>query len=341
MNMVLKGAARLCALAASVTLLACQSPPQLDTSVPHIVIHDEAALDYLTQDSELEILGEGYSWSEGPVWVPQLGSLLFSDVPNNVIYQWQPGVGVTEYLKPSGSSGVYPDASGQGSNGLLLDRTGQLILCQHGDRRVARLAAPFDKPAAEFQTLASLYQGKRFNSPNDLTQSQDGTIWFTDPPYGLPQGQADTKHRELPYHGVFRLDTDGSVTLVHQELSRPNGIALSPDDKTLYVANSDDKNAIWKAWTIEDDGSLSNERVLFDATSLISKGPGKPDGLKVHPSGVLFATGPGGVLLISPEGKHLATIKTITPTANVAFNSDYSTLFMTSANRLMRVAIKR
>ncbi|MBW8190149.1 SMP-30/gluconolactonase/LRE family protein [Neiella marina] len=327
------------AFSALLVLTACQTTTVNEPTEPHIVIHSKQANQLINESSAIEVLGDGYHWSEGPVWVPKLNALLFSDVPNNIIYQWRPGVGVTEYLRPSGSTGIHLDASGQGSNGLMLDLNGQLILCQHGDRRVARMAAPLDQPAAEFQTLASLYQGKRFNSPNDLAQSKDGTIWFTDPPYGLPKGQTDTAHKELDYHGVFRLDMNGDVRLVHQHLTRPNGVALSPDDKTLYVANSDDKFAVWKAWDIQTDGNLANERVLFDATPLTATGPGKPDGLKVHPSGVLFATGPGGVLLISPTGEHLATIRTITPSANVAFNSDYSILFITSANRLLKVEL--
>ncbi|GGA69423.1 gluconolactonase [Neiella marina] len=327
---------------AAMALTGCQQTPhEVADNEPRIEIIDDQALQFVSETTAIEVLAEGFEWAEGPVWVQSQNALLFSDVPENVIYQWRPGAGVTEYLRPSGSSGVYPDASRQGSNGLALDITGQLLLCQHGDRRVSRLAVPFDQPAAQYQTLASHYQGKRFNSPNDLTVGKNGQIWFTDPPYGLPQGQQNTEQRELDFHGVFRLDTDGKVTLLTKDMTRPNGIALSPDESTLYVANSDPNKAIWMAWQLAEDGSLANGKVLFDATSHLSSGHGLPDGLKIHPSGVLFATGPNGVLLLTPEGKHLATIHTVTASANVAFNQDFSSLFITSDSRLLRVQLNR
>ncbi|MBD1391305.1 SMP-30/gluconolactonase/LRE family protein [Neiella sp. HB171785] len=329
----------LAAVTAVMALTGCQQTTHVASDQPRIEIIDEQALQFVSETTQIEVLAEGFEWTEGPVWVQSQNALLFSDVPENVIYQWRPGVGVTEFLRPSGSSGVYADASKQGSNGLALDMTGQLLLCQHGDRRVSRLAAPFEQAEPNYQTLASLYQGKRFNSPNDLTVGKNGQIWFTDPPYGLPQGQNNTEQRELDFHGVYRLDTDGKVTLLTKEMTRPNGIALSNDEKTLYVANSDPNKAIWMAWQIADDGSLNDGRVLFDATFHLSTGHGLPDGLKVHPSGVLFATGPNGVLLLTPEGNHLATIHTVTASANVAFNQDFSSLFITSDNRLLRVAI--
>ena len=298
----------------------------------------EPALDDLVPpNAQIEVLAEGFDWGEGPVWVPEDGGyVLFTDVPQNTIYKWSAGEGLTPWLRPSGYTGADPSA-GEGANGLLLDRAGRLVLCQHGDRRMARLDAPLSDPQPQFTTLAATYDGQRFNSPNDAVFHRSGALYFTDPPYGLPEG-ADDPAREIDVSGVYRLDPDGAVSLVVDSLSRPNGIGLAPDEETLYVANSDPDRALWAAYDVQPDGSLANGRVFFDATEWTGDRPGLPDGLKVDPNGNVFATGPGGVLVFAPDGTHLGTINTTLPTANLAFGgSDGRTLFMTADSTLQRV----
>jgi gluconolactonase len=290
-------------------------------------------------EAVIEILAEGFEWSEGPVWIADGGFLLFSDVPQDTIFKWEEGEGCSPWLSPSGYTGDEPRAGEPGSNGLLLDDQGRLVLCQHGDRRVARLDAPFDRPRPTFTTLADRYDGKRFSSPNDAAFDSAGNLYFTDPPYGLPEGPGDPS-KEQSFNGVYRLALGGEVTLLTKELTRPNGIALSPDEKTLYVANSDSERAIWMAYNLHADGSATGGRVFFDATDMVEPDrPGLPDGLKVDAAGNLFATGPGGVLVLSPEGTHLGTIRTTKATANCAFDEDRSTLYMTADDTLLRIRL--
>jgi gluconolactonase len=295
----------------------------------------DPALDaVLASDARVEQLAEGFRWSEGPVWRRQSGDLIFTDVPANTAYRWREGAGVDIFLQPSGDTGATPNSSGEGANGLTLDAEGRLVLCQHGDRRIARL----DADGRPFVVLAERFEGKRLNSPNDLCFDRAGNLFFTDPPYGL--GRSATA--ELGFSGVFRRAADGMVTLLDRELDRPNGIALSPDQKTLYVANSGEKRTFLAAFALRPDGSAGPRRLLFDAAGLSAAGrPGLMDGLKVDVAGNLWATGPGGILILSSEGKHLGTILTGAATANCCFGGvDGSTLFITSNNRLLRVATR-
>lgn len=300
---------------------------------------DNSLDDIISQDATIEVLAEGFSWSEGPVWVPQHQMLLFADIPPNRIYQWTEQGGLELYLEPAGYTEAEDRGGEPGANGLLLDKDNRLVLCQHGDRRIARMEAPLDEPQPSFSTLAARYEGKRFNSPNDVVMKSNGELYFTDPPYGLEQGMDDPA-KEIPFQGVYRLDTDGQVHLLTKDLSRPNGIAFSPDEKTLYVANSDPDRPILMAYEVEEDGNISNGRVFFDAAELSKTDKGSPDGLKVNQNGILFATGPGGVLVIDPEGKHLGTIKTGQLTANCALNEQENMLYMTAHMYLMRVRLK-
>lgn len=287
------------------------------------------------RDARLEKLAGGCKWTEGPVWVPAGGFLLFSDIPNNVVNKWQEGQGISAFLKPSGYAGTAPFTGREpGSNGLLLDKDGNLLLCEHGDRRVTRVDMKTKKKTA----LADRYQGKRLNSPNDLVFHSNGDLYFTDPPYGLPK-HYDDPARELDWCGVYRLKPDGTLTLLTKEMTRPNGIGLSPDEKTLYVANSDPKLAIWKAFPVKEDGTLGPSRVFFDATKWFGKKPGLPDGLKVDQAGNLFATGPGGVLVFAPDGTHLGTLLTGVPTANCAFGGDGTTLYVTANHDIARIKL--
>ncbi len=293
---------------------------------------------FLPLDAKLEVLDFGFDWTEGPVWVKSGGYLLFSDIPPNQVWKWKEGVGRSLFLAPSGYTGSKPRGGEPGSNGLLLDREGRLVLCQHGDRRVARMDAPFANPTARFVTLADKYDGKRLNSPNDAAYHSSGTLYFTDPPYGL-EGNVNDPAKELPFQGVYRLGADGKVTLLDDKVTRPNGIALSPDEKKLYVASSDPQKAIWMAYDVKPDGTVANGKVLFDATSYVGKFgyKGLPDGLKVDRSGNLWATGPGGVWVLSPEGKPLALLHTWEATSNCAWGEDGSSLFITADMYVLRL----
>jgi gluconolactonase len=300
----------------------------------------DPALDRLiAPDAAVEVIAQGYSWSEGPVWVKDGGFLLFSDVKENTVFKWKQGEGAKPYLKPSGFTGTPPRGGEMGSNGLTLDATGHLVLCQHGDRRVARMDAPVGSPKATFTTLAGRYQDKRFNSPNDLVFKSNGDLYFTDPAYGMEKGFEDPG-RELSFAGVFRRTPSGEVTLLTRDMTRPNGLAFSPEEKLLYVAQSDETAAIWRVFDVQPDGAIANGRVFLDVTSMTKTKKGLPDGMKIDTEGNLYATGPGGVLIISPQGKHLGTIATGQATSNCAFGDDGHTLYMTADYFVMRVRLK-
>lgn len=301
-----------------------------------LVVEDEKFYDYVAKDAEIEVLAEGFTWSEGPVWVKEGGFLLFSDVPQNTIFKWKDGEGLTEFLKPSGYTGILPYSREPGSNGLIINNDGELVACEHGDRRITKMPLV---GGGKF-TLADTWEGKRFNSPNDVVQASNGTYYFTDPPYGLPK-QQDSESREIDAFGVYKIGTDGSVDMVVSNLNRPNGVALSPDEKTLYVTQSDFKAPYIMAYNIKDDGTLDEGTVFFDAKTIMKPGlMGLHDGIKVAKDGTIFSTGPGGVLVITPEGKHLGTIATGQPTANCAWGDDGSVLYMTANNFLMRIKTK-
>jgi gluconolactonase len=281
--------------------------------------------------TKVDKLADGFKWSEGPVWSVAERALLFSDIPANSVLKWQEGKGISVFLKPSGYTGSSQREGEQGANGLLIDSSGRLVLCQHGDRRVARLEK--DK---SFTTLAEYYLYRRLNSPNDAVLRSNGDIYFTDPPYGLEKGNQDIK-KELLFSGVYRVDSKGEVHLLTSELACPNGIAFSPNEKTLYVANSDPEKPIWMAFDVQPDGGIANGRVLFDAKPLTKDKKGMPDGLKVDKKGNLFASGPGGVLVLSPSGKHLGTIGTGDLVSNCAWGDEGGTLYMTSNGSLCRI----
>jgi gluconolactonase len=305
----------------------------------HIERLDPALDRLIAPDASIEVIGQGYSWSEGPIWVKDGGYLLFSDVKENTVFKWKQGEGAKPYLKPSGFTGTPPRGGEMGSNGLTLDTSGHLVLCQHGDRRVARMDAPLANPAAKYTTLAGQYEGRRFNSPNDLVFKSNGDLYFTDPAYGMEKGWDDPA-RELSFAGVYRRTASGEVSLLTKDMTRPNGLAFSPGEKLLYVAQSDETAAIWRVFDVKSDGTIANGRVFFDATSMTKTKKGLPDGMKIDTEGNLFATGPGGVFIISPQGKHLGTIVTGQATSNCAFGDDGRTLYMTADYFVMRVRLK-
>lgn len=301
-------------------------------TIGKIEVIEKSFDDLVDPNAKIEILAEGWTWSEGPVWVPDQQSLLFSDVPQNRIFKWQPGKPVVVYMEHSGFDGESKSAESEpGSNGLALDAEGRLVVCDHGNRRLYRVEKDGSKT-----TLADRFEGKRFNSPNDLVIRSNGDIYFTDPPYGL----IDKSKRELDFNGVFRVTPDGKVSVVTRELHRPNGIALSPDEKTLYVSQSHQPAAMYMSYEVKDDDSFVRGEIVFDASVLAARDPGLPDGMAVDQAGNLWATGPGGVLVISPKGKLLGRIVTGTETSNCTFGEDGSTLFMTAGKYLLRVKTK-
>jgi gluconolactonase len=294
----------------------------------------DPALDaIIAPETTIETLCQGFQWSEGPVWDAKEQRLLFSDVPRNTIYEWREGMKEAQvFMKPSGYTGVAAYGREGGSNGLAFDAKGQLVLCEHGDRRLSYLT-----PEGGKRTLTDHYQGKRFNSPNDLAIAKNGTIYFTDPPYGLPSKDQE-KFRELDFHGVYRVGSDGVAHLLTKELDRPNGVALSPDETILYVAQSHAPQPVIMAYPVKENGDLGAGKVFFDTKGL--SGPGAPDGIKVNAQGIVFSTGPGGVLILDAKGKLLGRILCGRATANVAFGPGEKSLFITSKDRLLRIKLR-
>jgi gluconolactonase len=341
------------ALLTAIVLGGCGGPSRPTTSyAPTVktlgtIERLDPAFDALVpKDAVMEVLAEGFDWIEGPLWIPErLGGpyLLFSEIPPNQVFKWTPGKGISMYLGQSGWLGPVPRPGASapdepGSNGLILDPQGRLVLCQHGLRQVARMDAPLSMPAARFVPLAATYEGKRHNSPNDGAFHPSGDLYYTDPPYGLPRKMEDP-HKELDFQGVYRVTPHGVVTLMTRDLSRPNGLAFAPDYKTVYVAISDPKRAVWMKYPVKEDGSFGEGTVFFDATNRVGKAKGLPDGLKVDKDGNLFATGPGGVLVFNKDGKHLGTLQTGQATSNCAFGDDGRTLYITADSYLLRIRL--
>ena len=324
-------------------LAACSAPQSQESleqefmTIGSVERLDSALNALIPAGAEIEVLASGFEWAEGPLWLEEQQALIFTDVPTNTIWKWTEKDSLSLYLSPSGYLGDRTDKREPGANGLALDSEGNLIMCHHGERQVGKMLASLDAPKSDFQALATSYEGKRFNSPNDLVFNSSGQLFFTDPPYGMDPWD----EKQLEFQGVYRLDPDGKVNLLIDTLSRPNGIALSPDQKTLYIAQSDPEKARYYAFDLDESGNVISGKVLFDATSQQSETrKGLPDGLKVHSSGILFATGPGGVLVISPEGKHLGTILTENGTANCGFDAGEKYLYMTADAFLMRIRLK-
>jgi gluconolactonase len=300
---------------------------------------DPALDDIISPDARAEIIADSLEWSEGPLWVEAHKMLLFSDVPANSIYKWTESNGKELYLKPSGFTGndISPFRE-PGSNGLLLDGSGNLVLCQHGDRRISRMEAPIHSPAARFVSMADHFKGKKFTSPNDGVISSTGELYFTDPPYGLHKMDNDPL-KEMPWNGVYKVKKDGTVILLTDSISKPNGIALFPGEKKLLVANSDPEKPFWYVWDINGD-SLINGRIFFSPTPIDASMTGLPDGLKIDRKGNVIATGPGGIYFFNSEGKKLGMIRLEHPASNCALSPDEKTLFITNDMFVLRVKMK-
>lgn len=293
------------------------------------------ALDRLIDpEAPIETLAEGFTWSEGPVWIAEDRCLLLSDVPANRMYRWSEAEGLSVFLDPSGYDG--PDSSAfrePGSNGLIRGPGRTILMADHGNRAIASL----DLDTRRKTLLTTGYEGRPLNSPNDLVLAASGAIYFTDPPYGL-EGLDNSPLKAQPHNGVYRLDPDGEVTLIAADMTFPNGILLSPDERTLYVANSDPKRAVWLAFSLDETGGAVGHRVFADVTDMAGDAmPGLPDGMAIDEDGHLFATGPGGVLIFAPDGALLGRIETGSAVANCTFGEDGGTLFVASHDKLARV----
>ncbi|MCM8732008.1 SMP-30/gluconolactonase/LRE family protein [Hephaestia sp. GCM10023244] len=291
----------------------------------------------IAPDATIETIATGIQWAEGPLWLPDQNALLFTDPPANIIRRWQAGKGVAPFLNPSGAADTDPALVREpGANGLALGVDGALRLADSGSRALVRV----DLASKQRTTLVDRYRGKRFNSPNDLAIARAGTIYFTDPPYGLAQGDTSSL-KELDHNGVYRWAPGGEAVLLDGTLTRPNGIALSPDERTLYVTVSDKEVAGVYAYPLDARGDVGTRRLLLDARPMLADdAPGMTDGMKVAADGTLFCSAPGGVLVMTPEGEMLGLISGGRAIANCCFGEDGRTLFMAATDRVLRVALR-
>jgi gluconolactonase len=323
-------------LAQAVSPALAQEIQRLDPSIDKIV----------PANAKLERVATGFNkWTEGPVWTRE-GTLLFAEIPSNNIIQWAPGRAARVFMHPSGYTGTQPFQGPEpGSNGMTLDADGRVSVAGHARRNVWRLESL--KPQAQITVLADSYQGKKLNSPNDLVYKSDGSLYFTDPPYGLPSQSDTDPGKELQINGVYRIPAArqqkpgappdrAMLQLVIKDLARPNGLAFSPDEKFLYIAESGRK--VWLRYRVQPDGSVTDGRLFLDPSS--EKAPGGPDGIRVDNQGNLYGSGPGGVWIISPEGKHLGTIRVPEPVSNVAWgDKDAQTLYITASTSVYRIRL--
>ena len=288
------------------------------------------------KDWKIEKLAEGFGWAEGPIWVKSDGYLLFTDVPGNKMWKWSEKGGLEKFLDPSGAANpdmnVWREA---GANGLAILDKKSILLADTGNRGIQKL----DLKSKKKTPVAMSFEGKKFASPNDVTRMKNGVIFFTDPPYGFKKFDA-APEIEIKFNGVYRMGKDGKVTAIEKELYRPNGVALSPDEKTLYVTQSEPTKAIIMAYSLDAGGNVTGKKLFHDATDLVNdQSPGLPDGITVASDGTIFTSAPGGILVLSKEGKRLGRISDGSPTANCKFGDDGKTLYLTSKDMLARIRL--
>jgi gluconolactonase len=326
-------------------LVSCNNNTQVKSgmavyqTIGSIERHDVVLDKILSPNARAEIIAEGFDWSEGPLWVEKYNMLLFSDIPPNTIYKWTEENGKEVYLTPSGYTDTAKRAGEVGSNGLILDKDGNLVMCQHGDRRMAKMDAPLNAPQPKFITLAGNYKGKRFSSPNDAVYNSAGELFFTDPPYGLETQDDKDPKKEIPFNGVYKVKKDGTVILLIDSITRPNGIAFFPGEQKLLVACSDPDKPNWYVWDINGD-SLSNGKIFYSAAGYDKSWRGLPDGFKIDKNGNVFATGPGGVYIFNSEGKKLGMIHLDEATSNCALSPDEKILYVTNDMYVLRVKLR-
>jgi gluconolactonase len=288
------------------------------------------------QDWKIEKLAEGFGWAEGPIWVKNGGYLLFTDVPGNKMWKWSENGGLEKFLDPSGAANPDPAVWREaGANGLAILDSKTILLADTGNRMIQKL----DLKSKKKKAVASAFEGKKLSSPNDVVRMKSGVLFFTDPPYGFKKFD-EAPEKEIAFNGVYRMGRDGKVTVVEKELHRPNGVALSPDERTLYVTQSEPGKAIMMAYSLDKKGSVTGGRLFHDFSDLMAAdAPGLPDGLTVAADGTIFTTGPGGVIVLSPNGKRLGRIGDGKATANCKFGDDGRTLYLTSHDMLARIRL--
>lgn len=317
----------------------CQSDSKYINAIS--VERVDSALDsIITAPLKPEIIAKGMKWSEGPLWVEQNKMLLFSDVPRNTIYKWTEEKGKEVYLTPSGYTGTVARGGETGSNGLLLDKDNNLVLCQHGNRQMARMDTPLDKPGAKFISIANSYNGKKFNSPNDAVYNSAGELFFTDPAWGLEK-KMDDPAKEIPYQGVYKVKTNGEIVLIADSIESPNGIAFLPGEKTLLVSNTSPGKPNWYAFELGNSDTVISSRIFYSAAGYDKSSKGLPDGMKVDKSGNLFATGPGGVWIFNSSGKLLGKINLGKACSNIALSPDDKTMYVTNDMYVLRIKMRQ
>jgi len=321
-----------------VASVACIAAPAAPIKIEEATIDrwDPAMDAIVPKDWKIEKLAEGFGWAEGPIWVKSGGYLLFTDVPGNKMWKWSEKGGLEKFLDPSGAAN--PDMSvwrEAGANGLAILDKKSILLADTGSRGIQKL----DLKSKKKTPVAMSFEGKKFASPNDVTRMKSGVIFFTDPPYGFKKFD-DAPQIEIKFNGVYRMGKDGKVTAIEKELYRPNGVALSPDERTLYVSQSEPTKAIINAYSLDADGNVTGKKLFHDVTDLVGeKSPGLPDGLTVASDGTIFTSAPGGILVLSKEGKRLGRINDGKPTANCKFGDDGKTLYLTSKDMLARIRL--
>jgi gluconolactonase len=314
------------------------SPPPAPTTIAEAAIDrwDPAMDAIVPKDWKIEKIAEGFGWAEGQIWIKSGGYLLFTDVPGNKMWKWSEKGGLEKFLDPSGAAtfdaNIWREA---GANGLAVFDSKSILLADTGNRGIQRL----DLKTRQKTPVAMSYEGKKFSSPNDVIRLKNGVVFFTDPPYGFKKFD-DAPEKEISFNGVYRVAKDGTVSAVEKELTRPNGVALSPDEKVLYVAQSEGTKAIVNAYALDRDGNITGKKLFADFTDLVAPtAPGAPDGLTVAADGTVFVTGPGGVLVVSKDGKRLGRIRDGKQTANCKFGDDGKTLYLTSSNFVARIRL--
>ena len=290
----------------------------------------------IKENAEIEVIGDGFDWTEGPLWVEQEKMLLFSDVPKNKVYKWTEKEGVTKYLEPSGLTYDMKHTGEMGSNGLWINDKGQLVLCQHGNRAVSIMNSTLDTPKAEYSPLVNSYNNKKLNSPNDIVQTKNKDYFFTDPDYGISKN--DKKEQES--NRVYHLNGKGELKAIIDTISHPNGLAFSPDEQKLYVTNSNPDKAFLYEYQLDKDKKILTGKVLYDFRKIWKEGYATPDGVKVDKQGNIFVAAPGGIWVFDAEGDLLVKIHTAKKSSNNALSKDEKTLFITNSNKVLRLKMR-
>ncbi len=320
------------------SIMSCQSKLKYKTT--GTIERLDPALDSIITTTQIpEIIADGLDWSEGPLWIEKNNLLLFSDVPRDTIFKWTEKNGKEVYLTPSGYTDTVKRSGEMGSNGLLLDKDGNLVLCQHGNRQMAKMESTIDKPIAKYLPIANQYKGKKFNSPNDAVYNRAGELFFTDPPYGLEQNMDDPK-KEIPFQGLYKVKANGEVILITDTLTRPNGIAFMPGEKTLLIANSDGAKPNWYAIELGNGDTILSASIFYSAAGYDKSLKGGCDGLKIDSKGNVFATGPGGIWIFNRRGKLLGKIKLDEASSNVALSPDEKTMYITNDMYVLRLIMR-